>query len=70
MSNSGDIAWTTVEDHLKKVARDQTVQLVLQKLKPNNRELILQVDPKLQMQGLAGERTLYGLLYGALDRNG
>ncbi len=64
-----DIAWNTVEDHLRKVAQDQTVQLVMQKLKPHNRDQILAVDTKLQMQGLAGERTLYSILYGALERN-
>jgi len=66
---SADIAWNTVEDHLRKVAQDPTVQLVLQKLKPHNRDEILKIDAKLQMQGLAGERTLYAILYGALERN-
>ncbi len=69
MSASSDIAWQTVEDLLQKVAQDQTVQLVMQKLKPHNRDQILAVDARLQMQGLAGERTLYGILYGALERN-
>lgn len=69
MSGSADIAWNTVEDHLRKVAHDPTVQLVMQKLKPHNRDQILEVDAKLQMQGLAGERTLYSILYGALERN-
>ena len=69
MSGSADIAWNTVDDHLRKVANDQTVQLVMQKLKPHNRDQILEVDAKLQMQGLAGERTLYSILYGALERN-
>jgi DNA sulfur modification protein DndB len=69
MSGSADIAWNTVDDHLRKVANDQTVQLVMQKLKPHNRDQILAIDTKLQMQGLAGERTLYSILYGALERN-
>jgi DGQHR domain-containing protein len=69
MSGSTDIAWNTVEDHLRKVAQDQTVQLVMQKLKPHNRDQILAIDSRLQMQGLAGEKTLYSILYGALERN-
>lgn len=69
LAQSSDIAWHTVEDNLRKVAHDPTVQLVMQKLKPNNRDQILAVDARLQMQGLAGEKTLYSILYGALDRN-
>lgn len=69
MSGSSDIPWNAVEDLLRKVAQDQTVQLVMQKLKTHNRDKILEVDAKLQMQGLAGERTLYNILYGALERN-
>jgi DNA sulfur modification protein DndB len=66
---SADIAWNTVDDHLRKVAQDPTVQIVMQKLKPHNRDQILAIDPKLQMQGLAGWTTLYSILYGALERN-
>jgi DNA sulfur modification protein DndB len=69
MPASSDIAWNTVEDHLRKVSQDETVQLVMQKLKPHNRDQILAIDAGLQMQGLAGERTLYSILYGALERN-
>lgn len=69
LNQNSDIAWNTVEDHLRKVAQDPTVQLVMQKLKPNNRDQILAIDAKLQMQGLAGEKTLYALLYGALIKN-
>ncbi len=69
MPNNGDIAWNTVEDYLRKVYQDETVQLVLQKLKPHNRERILEVDARLIQQGLAGQQVLYNILYGALERN-
>lgn len=66
---SREIAWQSVEDHLRKVSTDPVVQLVMQKLRPHNREEILQKDPRLIQQGLAGEKTLYTFLYGALERN-
>ena len=69
MPANNDIAWQSVEDHLKKVANDSTVQLVMQKIKPHNRTQILQVEPGLVNQGLAGEKTLFNILYGALERN-
>jgi DGQHR domain-containing protein len=67
---SQEIAWQTVEDYLRKVSSDPVVELVLQKLKPHNREEILSKDARLIQQGLAGEKTLYSFLYGALERNG
>jgi len=69
LPGSADIAWDTVEGHLKRVAENDKVQLVMQKLRPHNRDEILQIDPKLIQQGLAGEKTLFSYLYGALERN-
>ena len=69
MPANNDIAWQSVEDHLRKVANDLTVQLVMQKIKPHNRDQILRIEPGLVNQGLAGEKTLFNILYGALERN-
>ena len=63
-----DIAWQTVEENLNKVASDQRVQLVLQKLKPHNKAEIIAIDPGLINQGIAGEKTLFNILYGALEK--
>ena len=63
-----DVAWQNVDDLLKKVASDPRTQLALQKIKPHNKNEIIAIDPGLQMQGLAGEKTLYNILYGALER--
>jgi DGQHR domain-containing protein len=68
MSASGEISWSSVETHLRKVAADPKAQLALQKIKPHNKEAILAIDPGLQFQGKAGERTLFNILYGALEK--
>jgi hypothetical protein len=64
-----DVAMQTVEVLLTKIANDETVNLVMQKLKPHNRDDILAIDPKLIQQGTAGELPLYNILVGALDRS-
>ena len=69
IGQSQDIAWQTVEACLVKVAEDEKVNLVLQKLKPNNKDAILQIDAKLQMSGKAGVAALNQILNGALDKN-
>jgi hypothetical protein len=69
LSGGGDVAWQNVEELLEKVASDPRTQLALQKIKPHNKNDILAIDPGLQMQGLAGEKTLFNILYGALERH-
>jgi DGQHR domain-containing protein len=69
LPGSADVAWDSVNSHLSRVAQNERVQLVMQKLRSHNRDEILAVDPKLIQQGLAGEKTLYSYLYGALERN-
>jgi DGQHR domain-containing protein len=65
---SSDIAWATVENQLIKVSNDSIVNLALQKLKPENRDEILAINPLLVNQGQAGVTTLYNVILGALDK--
>jgi DGQHR domain-containing protein len=69
LANMSDIAWDSVESHLRKVYNDEKVQLALQKIKPHNRDQILKIDPRLIQQGNAGQTVLYNVLYAALERN-
>lgn len=69
LPGSADVAWDSVNLHLTRVAQNERVNLVMQKLRSHNRDAILAVDPRLIQQGLAGEKTLYTYLYGALERN-
>ncbi len=69
MSNSQDVAWQTVDTLLAKVAEDERVNLVLQKLSQENKESILAIDAKLQMSGKAGVASLTQILVGALDKS-
>lgn len=69
LPGSADVAWDSVNLHLTRVKQNERVNLVMQKLRSHNRDAILAVDPRLIQQGLAGEKTLYTYLYGALERN-
>lgn len=68
MDQSQEISWPNVADYLNKVSQNETVQLVMQKMKSHNKNEILAVDPGLQFQGVAGQKTLYNILYGALEK--
>jgi DGQHR domain-containing protein len=65
---SNEIAWTSVTESLTKVATDDKVKLVLQKINDVNRESILGLNPRLIQQGIAGVQPLLDILGGALDR--
>jgi DGQHR domain-containing protein len=68
MDDAEDISWPSVDTFLQKVANDTKVNLVMQKLKPENKEAILAIDARFQMQGKAGAAPLIQTLLGALDK--
>jgi hypothetical protein len=53
---------------LQLVASDEIVNLVMQKLKTENKVEIIAIDPQFQFQGKAGVGALHRALEGALDR--
>lgn len=65
---SQEVSWETVRSLLQLVASDERVNLVMQKLKTENKAEIIAIDPQFQFQGKAGVGALHRALEGALDR--
>jgi DGQHR domain-containing protein len=65
---SQEISWETVRSLLQLVASDERVNLVMQKLRVENKAEIIAIDPQFQFQGKAGVGALHRALEGALDR--
>lgn len=63
-----DIAVEKVEFFLEKIASDDQVNLVLQKLSAENKEQLIAIDPRLQYSGKSGAGPIFEILQAALDK--